>query len=109
MESEAPPEAPPFERSLGDESATRTLRIGSHVYPPYVLDCAQNNPVTCPYPGAAVDVLKLLAMYHNAKFDLIHFNSKGFGFPAEGNTTAMRAVVEGSVDMVGPEMWYGCV
>lgn len=97
-----------FERSLGDETAApdRKVLLGSSLYPPYIMKCAAEKPVTCPLPGAAVEVLELLASKYEAQFDLVNFGGYGFGYASEGNTTITRALVDGLVEAAGPGMWY---
>lgn len=95
-----------FERSLGESTATRTLKLGSTLYPPYTYGCATGKPITCDLPGAAVDVLKLLASSLDAQFDLHNFPSHGFGYSTEGNATIMGALVGGAVQAAGPGLLY---
>lgn len=95
-----------FSRSYGDESSNRTLVVGSAQFPAEFEKCAAEKPVTCDRPGAAAEILKLLSNYYHAQMDLVDFKGFGIGYPAEGNTTIMRSLVDGRIQLGGPSVMY---
>lgn len=96
-----------FERSLGAESdGDRHLLIGSFLVPPFVMPCANEKPVTCDLPGVTVEVLNVLASFYRAQFEIVDFPAAGLGFPAEKNGTVVRSLIDGTVQVGVPNMWY---
>jgi hypothetical protein len=48
----------------------------------------------------------MISNYYEAQVGLVNFQGFGFGYPSEGNTTLMRALVEGKTQLAGPSVLY---
>lgn len=84
--------------------AEKHLRIGYSLYSPYYERCAFEKPITCRYPGASMEAVRLLEKFYNAKFEFVNYKGYGFGAPTESDTI-FRGLLNGSVETAGATMW----
>lgn len=87
-------------------SENLTIRLSLPIGLPFVTPCFFNDPGNCTFPGVGIEFLKFYGDYRNFTPMIEEASEFGIGHASEGNNSAMKLLVSGAIDMLGPHFWF---